>query len=103
LGDLGAQRVVDAILNFIGKPEPEAKEDRRPAELVSGVTIQLPAWFLEENGHKWLTRVRKAIPELNKLGNEDAAMAAMASNVADRFPNCYRKMFLMHSAASGTS
>jgi energy-coupling factor transporter ATP-binding protein EcfA2 len=57
-----------------------------PCQLLSGISINLPIWYLYYQGHALEKSIKEAFPQLNKYKEEDKLKLAIINKVINDFP-----------------
>ncbi|MBW3524440.1 AAA family ATPase [Chryseobacterium sp. NKUCC03_KSP] len=77
------QTIVDYVLDKVKQHAAHEKDDLIDCELVNGIILKLPSWFLYSQGHDLEIAIKKAFPGLNKYqGEKDLKIAVINKVIA---------------------
>jgi ABC-type transport system involved in cytochrome c biogenesis ATPase subunit len=90
------QFISDFFIDKIGKKIKSKPEEKSTIQLLNGMKINMPKWYLHYQGHKLENIILETFPSLNsiKLGKEEALKVAIIEKIIDDIPELMSIDFL---------
>ncbi len=78
---------VEVNVNPANIPELKDKTDLVKCSYLGGMTLEIPRWYLEQNGHSLEDKVKETFRELKRFNNPNKLLEFIVSQVIADFPD----------------
>lgn len=90
------QKLADYVTAKVKSQTKITDEDKKTCEILNGIQLEIPTWYLMHQGHELETLLIRAFPKLNdiKKNKEEKLKLAIIEKVIDDFPKLIAKDIL---------